>query len=124
MSENILKEIGGILKQERERRSFTISHVSEVLKIRKVYLEGIEQANLDVVKLDAYTLGYIKNYARYLKLNLSDLVLQLKKSVESIQLSSSNDNFENKESVAPSKKTIFFSSSLLVILYMLADFFL
>lgn len=124
MWESILEEIGTLLKNERESRGLKISTASDALKIRKVYLEEIEHANLSKIKPDAYTIGYIKNYAEYLDLDLSELISKLKKACESYQLISSNDNFGSKEEVSPSKKVIFLSSTILVILYMLADFFL
>lgn len=67
--------IGYLFIEARSQKNLSLDEVSSVLKIRKIFLEAIENDNLDVLPGGVYTVGFIKNYARYIDVDI-DIVLQ------------------------------------------------
>ncbi len=68
-----LEKIGKIIKEKREEAGFTIEHISNVLKINPTYLEAIEKGEIDKFPAEIFLKGFLKNYARFLKVDLSEL---------------------------------------------------
>ena len=68
-----MNEIGLRLKSARELAGVTLEEASEDLSIKEVVLSNIESGNIGSFK-DIYVLkDYIKNYAKYLGINPSDV---------------------------------------------------
>lgn len=61
-----LRELGTILREERERQGLTIEDVSDRIKITRSCLTAIEEGNRSVLPHPVYAKGFIKNYARLL----------------------------------------------------------
>ncbi|GAG58836.1 unnamed protein product, partial [marine sediment metagenome] len=61
-----MKDIGNFLKERREARGISLIEVEKDLKIRKKYLQALEEGNLDVIPGKTYIIGYLKNYSKYL----------------------------------------------------------
>lgn len=72
----ISHRVGDILKIERERRRYSIEHVSDELNIKRSYLEQLEDNQFSALPADIYTKGYIKRYAGFLHLK-DDILLKL-----------------------------------------------
>lgn len=70
--------IGSIFKTARLNRNEKLDAISEHLKIRKVFLEAIENEQFEQLPGGVYTVGFIKSYARYLSLDHDLIVEQLK----------------------------------------------
>ncbi|MFZ5631747.1 MAG: helix-turn-helix domain-containing protein [Bacillota bacterium] len=67
-------EIGNTLKAARESRGISLENVEEHTKIRRKYLEALENENFEILPGRVYIKGFIKNYARFLGLNANALV--------------------------------------------------
>lgn len=68
-----MKEIGTYLKQARVKNGVSLEEVSEDLNISIVQLENIEEGNARAFK-DVFSLrAYVKDYAKYLGLNVNKL---------------------------------------------------
>ncbi len=68
-----MKEIGAYLKQARVKNGVSLEEVSEDLNISIVQLENIEEGNARAFK-DVFSLrDYVKDYAKYLGLNVNKL---------------------------------------------------
>lgn len=69
-----MRTVGQILKEERERKFYTLDEIEKVTKIRKELLEALE--NDDWVKLPPPTFvqGFIKNYGKFLGLDVVKLL--------------------------------------------------
>lgn len=68
-----MKEIGTYLKQARVKNGVSLEEVSEDLNISIVQLENIEEGNARAFK-DVFALrDYVKDYAKYLGLNVNKL---------------------------------------------------
>ncbi len=61
-----MKDIGNFLKERREARGISLIEVEKDLKIRKKYLQALEEGNLDVIPGKTYITGYLRNYSKYL----------------------------------------------------------
>ncbi|MDH5766001.1 MAG: DUF4115 domain-containing protein [Gammaproteobacteria bacterium] len=63
------QEFGLQLKQARESRGLTISEISEQLNLSEEVLKALEGSNLEQLPAPTFTQGYIRAYARLLKLS-------------------------------------------------------
>lgn len=71
-SQNLGKE----LQTRREQLGFSLQDVAKQTRIRKVYLESMEQGQLEDLPGQAYITGFIRVYARHLGMD-SDALLAL-----------------------------------------------
>ncbi len=67
------KELGQLLRQQREQQGLTLEDVYQKTKISPSSLENIEQAALDDLPHPVYVKGFIKNYAHFLGLDSEQL---------------------------------------------------
>lgn len=58
--------IGAILKKERESRKITLEQVEEATKIRRKYLDAIENEKFEVLPGEVYVKGFVATYLKYL----------------------------------------------------------
>ena len=63
---NQMKDIGNFLRERREARGISLIEVEKDLKIRKKYLQALEEGNIDVIPGKTYINGYLRNYSKYL----------------------------------------------------------
>ena len=78
---------GETLRSERERQGISLETVAEATKIRKHYLNALEQENFEVLPPRVYATGFVGTYARYLKLDQEAVIGQFK----SLAYSSNNE---------------------------------
>ncbi|MBU4562164.1 helix-turn-helix domain-containing protein [bacterium] len=64
-----MKDIGNFLKERREARGISLIEVEKDLKIRKKYLQALEEGNIDAIPGKTYIIGYLRNYSKYLGIN-------------------------------------------------------
>ena len=64
-----MQTIGERLEEARKRKGISLREAAEVTKIRSDYLAYLEQNKFDFDLPEIYRSGFIKNYARYLKLD-------------------------------------------------------
>lgn len=74
--------IGERLEEARKRKGISIREVSEATKIRSDFINAMEDNSMEIPLPEIYKRGFLKNYARYLKLDpekmLTDYVAQQK----------------------------------------------
>jgi cytoskeleton protein RodZ len=61
-----LRELGAMLREERERQGLSVEAVADQIKITRTCLAAIEEGNESVLPHPVYAKGFIKNYARVL----------------------------------------------------------
>lgn len=66
---------GHRLKNARTAKGLTLEAVSSELNILKRYLQAFEEENFEAMPKFAFAKGFIANYAKYLGLDVSELVL-------------------------------------------------
>ena len=64
-----MKDIGNFLKERREARGISLIEVEKDLKIRKKYLQALEEGNVEAIPGKTYLIGYLRNYSKYLGIN-------------------------------------------------------
>lgn len=68
------EEIGSVLKAAREAAGVSLDDVSDLLKIRAVHLQALEEDDFDNLPGSVYAIGFIRTYANHLGLNGAELI--------------------------------------------------
>jgi cytoskeletal protein RodZ len=76
--EAILLEVGELLRSERNKKTISIDMVANALNFRKVYLEALEAGDWSNMPGEVYALGFLRQYAAYLHLDLDHTIEKLK----------------------------------------------
>ena len=71
-----MQTIGEKIEETRKRKGISLSEAAEATKIRRDFLLNIESNEYDYDLPEIYKRGFIKNYAKYLKLNPEKLLNQ------------------------------------------------
>ncbi len=69
-----MQSIGERLEEARKRKGISLREAAEATKIRSDFLGFIEQNKMDFDLPDIYKRGFLKNYARYLKLDVDKIM--------------------------------------------------
>lgn len=69
-----MAQVGDALRAARESRGLTLEQVEQTTRIRRVFLEALEEDRFDELPAPVYTRGFIRNYARLLGLDPDDMV--------------------------------------------------
>ncbi len=77
--------VGAFLREARETTGRTVADVAQTLRIRRVYLEAIEDGRFDELPGSAYAVGFIRSYATYLRLDVPAVVARFKDEASGIE---------------------------------------
>src|ERR1700733_14439009 len=80
-SDTPLETVGQDLRAARLRRGDDLATVSTSLKIRKDHLEAIEEDLLDALPGRTYAVGFVRSYADYLGLDVSQTLERFKAEI-------------------------------------------
>lgn len=69
-----MRTVGQVLRQEREKKFYTLDEIEKATKIRKSLLEALEDGQYPKLPPATFVQGFIKNYARFLKLDSDKLL--------------------------------------------------
>lgn len=69
-----MKDIGNFLKERREERGISLIEAEKDLKIRKKYLQALEEGNINVIPGKTYLVGYLRNYSKYLGIDEEGII--------------------------------------------------
>ena len=69
-----MQSIGERLEEARKRKGISLREAAEATKIRSDFLGYIEQNKMDFTLPEIYKRGFLKNYARYLKLDYDKIM--------------------------------------------------
>ena len=73
MSED-LKRVGDIFKAKRTEMNLSLKEVENSTSIRSNYLEAIEEGHISDYISGVYALGFIKQYAQFLGLDIEGMI--------------------------------------------------
>jgi len=76
----LLQDIGIKLTQARDARYEPISKPVQALKIPINHLQALESGNWDALPGDVYVVGFLRQYSKYLNIDLADEIEHLKNS--------------------------------------------
>lgn len=114
-----MRTVGQILKEERERKFYTLDEVETATKIRKELLQALEEGKYQKLPPQTFVQGFIKNYGRFLNLNTENLLAVYrrefsdKKNPPRILESFTNPLDKNRFKITPAKFIIAVVVSLL-----------
>ncbi len=77
-----MAEFGSLFKQKRAELGITLQQAAEDLHLRQKYLTALEEGEFEKLPAEVYTIGFIRNYARYLGLDDETLVVSYKAQIE------------------------------------------
>lgn len=69
-----MRTVGQVLKEERERKFYTLDEIEKATKIRKGLLESLEAGQYSKLPPSTFVQGFIKNYGKFLSLNTEKLL--------------------------------------------------
>lgn len=64
-----MDELGTLLREARESQGLTLADAQEETRISRSFLEALEEGHYDALPTQVHTRGYLRNYARFLKLD-------------------------------------------------------
>jgi cytoskeletal protein RodZ len=73
MSEE-LKRVGDVFKLKRKELSLSLKEVENSTSIRSTYIEAIEEGQIHEYISGVYALGFIKQYAQFLGLDIDEMI--------------------------------------------------
>lgn len=76
--------VGYTLRQERERQNLSINDIEQGTSIRALYIEAIENGEYDKLPGKIYTKGFIKNYAKFLEMDVEAIVKEFETDMAEI----------------------------------------
>ncbi len=113
---------GKVLQQARKKKRYSIDKVHKVTKIKKEFIEGLENDNASVFPAELYYKNFLKTYALFLSLDPTEMLNmyeQSKAEQEDDLFKQNNNNIENNfaEFCKKNKKTlIYIGYSLIAVL--------
>lgn len=69
-----MEAIGEMLRAAREARRLTIKEISKETNISSNYLMALEEEDFERLPGETYVIGFLKNYAEFLKLDVEEIV--------------------------------------------------
>lgn len=69
-----MRTVGQILKEEREKKFYTLDEIEKITKIRKELLQALEAGQYHKLPPSTFVQGFIKNYGKFLGLNTEKLL--------------------------------------------------
>ncbi len=85
---------GAQLKEARIQAKCSLQEIADKLRIRKLYLEAIENGDWNVIPSETYARGYIKIYCNFLQMDYQSLLYSAEQNV-------SNNNIAPSEEIKP-----------------------
>ena len=65
-----MESFGKLLREAREKKNIDIETAANETVISKTYLQALEQESLDKFPSETYLMGFLKNYAEYLEVDV------------------------------------------------------
>lgn len=118
-----MRTVGQILKEERERKFYTLDEIEKITKIRKELLQALEEGQYDKLPPPTFTGGFIKNYGKFLGLNTEKLLAIFRREFSEnrnpprILESFSNPVDDRRFRLTPSKVLISVVLTLIIIFF-------
>jgi cytoskeleton protein RodZ len=95
------QNLGRELQSKREQLGYSLKDVAEHTRIRKVYLESMEQGQFEALPGQAYVTGFVRVYARHLGLDSDELLARLNAPQETDTAQSPDSSTEDKAPDTP-----------------------
>jgi cytoskeletal protein RodZ len=83
-----MKTVGSILKEARLERKLSLDQMEQATKIRRKFLEALEADNYSSMPSLAYAKGFVKNYSKFLGLDIERVLAVFRRQNAEISKSS------------------------------------
>lgn len=92
----IISELGNLLRKARLEKGLTLDELQEITKIRKRYLEAIEDGNFKLLPGNFYVRAFIKSYAEEVGLDPNEVLQLYRNIIPNSPIQSKTDPFVRK----------------------------
>lgn len=82
-----MKKVSELLKETRLSKGFTLDNVEQETRIKKKFLQAMEEGKFHTLPSETYALGFVKNYAEFLGLNTDRVSALYRREYEREQVS-------------------------------------
>jgi cytoskeleton protein RodZ len=65
---------GDKLREVREAKGYSLDYIEEETKIRKLYIDALEQERFEILPPRVYATGFVRRYSKFLGLNADEMV--------------------------------------------------
>jgi cytoskeletal protein RodZ len=99
-------ELGNLLREAREAKGLTLHDAQEATRINSSFLEALEAGQYDALPTPVHIRGYLRNYARYLKLDPEPLLerYEVKRGQQTVTIPSPNNGSIGPDSPIPTRE--------------------
>ena len=104
---------GKILQQARKKKRYSIEKIHKITKIKKEFIEGLENDDVSVFPAELYYKNFLKTYAQFLSLD-PEKTLEL---YETSKLDMQDDLFKQPTDGAENKFLIFYNKNKQIFIY-------
>lgn len=88
-----MTELGKLLQQTRKKKKYSLEEVHKLTKISQKYIKALEESDPSVFPAELYRRSFLKNYAKFLGLNVDEVVKMYEHEKTGVQY----DLFSNEE---------------------------
>ena len=114
--------LGDILKKERQKKHWDIADVSKASCIKSIYIEALEKGHYYIFPAKAYAIGFLRTYAKMLKLNPEEMVALYHQETSDDKEEPLDMLVIEKKAALPSKKTLILVVLVLIVFYITIRF--
>jgi len=93
--------VGQYLQKHREAIKMPLESVSGVTRIKLSSLKAMEKDDFHLLPAEAFTLGYLRNYAKFIHLDPDKVIVDYRRQMEE-----EGDQRQGTEAVAPSSPSL------------------
>ena len=104
---------GSILRFARESQHLNIAQVAKATRIRSIYIQALEEDSYDLLPSNVHVRGFLRGYAKFLRLDPDSLISLLENKPKGEEASSSKIPLSQKEDPKSTDKLIIGTSGIL-----------
>lgn len=120
--ENVLSvvddvNVGTLLKKAREKKKKDIRKIADALCIRACYLQALEESDYENFPGRTYAIGFLRNYADFLGLDVDALIEQYRKETSFIKKEEREMPIIERPNLFPKAKYLFWAVLVVVLMW-------
>ena len=104
---------GKVLQQARKKKRYSIDKVHKTTKIKKEYIEGLENDNISAFPAELYYKNFLKTYAQFLSLDTTEIINLYEQS----KMEQQDDLFKQNNNDTENKFVDFFKTNKKTFIY-------
>ena len=113
------QSLGDILLNARKKKHLDIEDISTTLCIKPIYIEALEKGHYYVFPARAYTVGFLRTYAQFLKLDTDEILQLFYQETTDTKEEPMDMLVIEKKMALPSKKTLAIVIGIFIAFYVI-----